>query len=206
RCQLVLEPGVEDRQPYSLPGIEAGWQQFRDRRRGCSIFRRRGRTFGGRAFAAGGEKEGQSGNSEIPVPARSRLHARRLTATQCNSPGAAASIVQRISGANPPPQSGGFAPPIALLLSGPPACRQERLSSNSAPEVLMRIRTVLALFLLPAAAAAQDARSILETMQERQVARWQGVRNYVIDQATMGHRVLLYYERVEAAGPGGQTY
>ncbi len=67
----------------------------------------------------------------------------------------------------------------------------------------MRIRILLAVILLPAAAAGQDAPSILETMQERQVARWDGVENYIVDQATMGHRTLLYYERVELQSPNG---
>ena len=70
----------------------------------------------------------------------------------------------------------------------------------------MRPFVVVAFFLLPVLAAAEDARTIFETMQERQIARWQGVQNYVLDQATMGHRVLLYHERVEVTGPDGRAY
>jgi len=54
-------------------------------------------------------------------------------------------------------------------------------------------------------AMAQDAESILRKVQELEQARWNGVDNYVVDQATMGHRTLLFYEKIEVSAPGGGT-
>ena len=59
---------------------------------------------------------------------------------------------------------------------------------------------------LPLAAAAQDAQSILQKVQEAESERWRGVNNYVIDQATMGHRTLLFYEKIDVTAADGNIY
>jgi hypothetical protein len=59
---------------------------------------------------------------------------------------------------------------------------------------------------LPDAVMAQDARTILQEMQQRERARWEGVNNYVIDQATMGHRTLLFYEKIHVEAADGHEH
>lgn len=46
---------------------------------------------------------------------------------------------------------------------------------------------IASLSCLPLAAGAQDARSILETAQQKQLERWEGVDTYVVRQTAMGH-------------------
>jgi hypothetical protein len=64
---------------------------------------------------------------------------------------------------------------------------------------------VIPLF-LPPIASAQDARSILQTMQEKEIARWNGVDNYLVDQSMMGHRILLFYEKISVTAADGKVY
>ena len=67
--------------------------------------------------------------------------------------------------------------------------------------------TVLALALcasLSISAKAETAQSILDKMQQKQIERWEGVDNYVVEQTIMGNRGRLYYERVTVAGPNGK--
>jgi hypothetical protein len=77
-------------------------------------------------------------------------------------------------------------------------------------EVVMRKSLILSLFIipvaLPAIAVAQDARSILQKMQEMQIARWNGVDNYLVDQSMMSNRTLLFYEKVSVTAADGNVY
>jgi hypothetical protein len=43
--------------------------------------------------------------------------------------------------------------------------------------------------------APQDAQSVLETVRTKQVERWEGVENYIVDQTIGGNRTLIYYEK-----------
>jgi hypothetical protein len=52
---------------------------------------------------------------------------------------------------------------------------------------------------LPGVAFAKDAASILQTMQERRMARTEGVDAYSVTRQTMGQTVTEYYRRVEVA-------
>lgn len=68
------------------------------------------------------------------------------------------------------------------------------------------VRLVPALLLaLPAAVTAEDAQSILRTMGEKQIARWNGVNSYVVDQTVMGNRITQTYEKFEIQGADGKT-
>ncbi|MEQ8861645.1 MAG: hypothetical protein RIC56_23635 [Pseudomonadales bacterium] len=58
---------------------------------------------------------------------------------------------------------------------------------------------------LSLAAHAQDARSILESAQEKQLERWQGVNVYVVDQSVMGHSTRTYFQRFEVTDDSGET-
>jgi hypothetical protein len=60
----------------------------------------------------------------------------------------------------------------------------------------------LAIF-LPSVAATQDARSILKTVREKQVERWEGVKSYAIDQSIMGNRAQSYFTRAEVEDSRG---
>jgi hypothetical protein len=51
----------------------------------------------------------------------------------------------------------------------------------------------------PTILMVQDARSILQKMQQRERARWEGVNNYVIGQPTTGHRALLFCEKIQSS-------
>ncbi|MGE0623172.1 MAG: peptidoglycan-binding domain-containing protein [Pseudomonadales bacterium] len=55
------------------------------------------------------------------------------------------------------------------------------------------------------AAAAQDARQILETAQQRQLERWEGVDAYVVDQTLMGHTASTWFVRTEYIDDKGTT-
>jgi len=61
------------------------------------------------------------------------------------------------------------------------------------------------LLVMPAAAMAEDARSIMRTMGEKQIARWSGVSSYAVDQLVMGNRITQTYERFEIQGADGKT-
>ena len=73
----------------------------------------------------------------------------------------------------------------------------------------MRIeRAVLTVLLggMPIVVVAQDAQSILRTMGERQIARWDGVERYAVDQSVMGNRMTQTFERFEVVGADGKPY
>ena len=67
---------------------------------------------------------------------------------------------------------------------------------------------VTLVFSLPISIQAQDARSILETAQQRQVERWQGVDAYVVDQTMMSNSVSTWFIRTEFTDDNGdlQTF
>ena len=46
-------------------------------------------------------------------------------------------------------------------------------------------------------AQAEDAESILSKAREMQLERWEGVRNYSVEQSVAGTRVVMHYERVD---------
>ena len=50
--------------------------------------------------------------------------------------------------------------------------------------------------LLSFGALAQDAESILAKAREMQLARWEGVDNYTVEQSVAGTNLVMYYERV----------
>lgn len=54
---------------------------------------------------------------------------------------------------------------------------------------------VLTALILPAFSSAQDARSILDTAQQKQIERWEGVNTYVVRQSAMGHAVTTIMNR-----------
>jgi hypothetical protein len=45
-------------------------------------------------------------------------------------------------------------------------------------------------------ATQQDAQSIIETMQEKQVERWETVDNYTVVQSVLGQQSPIYYEKI----------
>ncbi|MGD8415710.1 MAG: hypothetical protein PVH91_01490 [Pseudomonadales bacterium] len=57
------------------------------------------------------------------------------------------------------------------------------------------IALAVCLMLTGVASAAEDARTILEKMQQVQIERWEGVNSYYVDQTLMGNRTITYYER-----------
>jgi len=52
-------------------------------------------------------------------------------------------------------------------------------------------------FLVPLAAQAQDAESILAKAREMQIARWDGIDNYTIERSTAGSKITVDYIRVD---------
>lgn len=74
----------------------------------------------------------------------------------------------------------------------------------------MKKTPLIALFLalcasLPVSARAETAQSIFEQMQKKQIERWEGVDNYVVEQIIMGNPTQMYYERITVAGPDGKA-
>ena len=63
----------------------------------------------------------------------------------------------------------------------------------------------IAVAFFSATAIAQDAESILRKIQALEQDRWDGVNNYIVDQGTMGHRTLLFYEKIRIPAPDGGT-
>jgi peptidoglycan hydrolase-like protein with peptidoglycan-binding domain len=58
---------------------------------------------------------------------------------------------------------------------------------------------------LPAVAFSQDARSILDTAQQKQLERWQGVDVYVVNQTIAGQSTQIYFQRTEFQDKAGAT-
>jgi hypothetical protein len=70
----------------------------------------------------------------------------------------------------------------------------------------LSITSILIALLLPVSAMAEDVHSILKKMQEKQIERWEGVNNYIVDQTTMGQRVTLGFEKTTVQGPDGEMH
>lgn len=65
-------------------------------------------------------------------------------------------------------------------------------------------RTILVIMTtVPSIAFAQDAVSILQTMQQKQLERWKGVNDYVVNQALNGHSSEMYFQRTEVTDNSG---
>ena len=65
---------------------------------------------------------------------------------------------------------------------------------------MRRIPVFIALtvtLLMSMGAHAQDAESILAKAREMQLARWEGVNNYTVEQSVAGTSAVMYYERVD---------
>lgn len=56
---------------------------------------------------------------------------------------------------------------------------------------------LLVSFLVPLAAQAQDAESILAKAREMQLARWDGVDNYTVERSVAGSTIIIDYIRVD---------
>ncbi len=66
--------------------------------------------------------------------------------------------------------------------------------------------TILAtIMIVPSTALAQDARSILETMQQKQLERWDGVDDYLVDQSLMSNATQMYFQRTEVTDSNGDV-
>lgn len=61
------------------------------------------------------------------------------------------------------------------------------------------------LLVLPAGGHSADARSILETAQEKQLERWEGVNVYRVDETLMGHGTQTYHQRFEVTDEAGSA-
>jgi hypothetical protein len=63
-----------------------------------------------------------------------------------------------------------------------------------------------ALATFPATAWSQTAQQILEKSIQLDHERKRAVQNYTVDQSTMNHRVLIYYEKIEGVADDGTPY
>jgi peptidoglycan hydrolase-like protein with peptidoglycan-binding domain len=79
-----------------------------------------------------------------------------------------------------------------------------RYGSNGDMDMRRTISLILlALVGLAPSAQAEDARSILETMQQKQLKRWSGVDDYLVRLAIMGNSTQMYFQRTEVTGEDG---
>lgn len=58
---------------------------------------------------------------------------------------------------------------------------------------------------LPLAGNGSDASSILQTMRDKQLERWEGVNLYVVEQNIMGQSASTYFQRTEVEGSTGEV-
>jgi len=72
------------------------------------------------------------------------------------------------------------------------------------PTTNLRHLLPLAVF-LTASASAQDAESVIETMQEKQLERWQDVDLYMVEQSVLGFPVQNWMRRTEVETEDGDT-
>lgn len=70
---------------------------------------------------------------------------------------------------------------------------------------LFALTTLVVAGMLPAISLAQDAQSILQTMQQKQLHRWDGVNDYVVNQSMMGHATEMYFQRTEVTDHDGKV-
>ena len=59
---------------------------------------------------------------------------------------------------------------------------------------------------IPTLALAEDARSILEAVQQKQLERWDGVDSYVVQSSVMGNSSQTYFRRTELSDKSGATH
>jgi len=75
--------------------------------------------------------------------------------------------------------------------------------------IKMRNRIVLILLLaavcVPTIAFSEDARSILDAVQQKQLERWEGVDAYVVQSSVMGSGSQTYFRRSEVSDKSGAT-
>ena len=64
----------------------------------------------------------------------------------------------------------------------------------------------VAVVCVPTVAHSEDARSILETAQQRQLERWEGVDSYVVQSSVMGNSSQTYFRRTEVSDESGSTH
>lgn len=62
----------------------------------------------------------------------------------------------------------------------------------------------VAALMIPGTGTAKTAQEILETAQQRQVERWEGVDAYVVDKTIMGHTVSTWFVRTEYEDEAGK--
>ena len=70
---------------------------------------------------------------------------------------------------------------------------------------IIAISVIAALASLPTTAFSQDARTIFETAQAKQLDRWGGVDVYVVTQTIVGNSVQTYFQRAEFEDEAGNT-
>ena len=59
---------------------------------------------------------------------------------------------------------------------------------------------------LPGAAYSQDVKSILDTVRDKQLERWDGVTSYVVTQSIVGTSTQTYYQRTEVEDKAGNAH
>jgi len=70
---------------------------------------------------------------------------------------------------------------------------------------IIAIPVIAALASLPTTAFSQDARTIFETAQAKQLERWEGVDVYVVTQTIVGNSAQTYFQRAEFEDDNGNT-
>jgi hypothetical protein len=66
------------------------------------------------------------------------------------------------------------------------------------------VRAILVIIAIaPSIAFAQDAVSILQTMHQKQLERWKGVNDYIVDQTLKGQSNKMYFQRTEITDKNG---
>ena len=63
----------------------------------------------------------------------------------------------------------------------------------------------VALVCVPTIALSEDARSILNEVQQKQQERWDGVDSYVVQSSVMGNSSRTYFRRSEVSDESGET-
>jgi hypothetical protein len=64
----------------------------------------------------------------------------------------------------------------------------------------------VAVISVPTVAFSEDARSILEAVQQKQLERWEGVDSYVVQSSVMGNSSQTYFRRSELSDESGATH
>ena len=64
----------------------------------------------------------------------------------------------------------------------------------------------VAVISVPTVAHSEDARSILEAVQQKQLERWEGVDSYVVQSSVMGNSSQTYFRRTKLSDESGATH